>query len=79
MRSQGDMTDPPASQRQAIRDQLIKEFNEPKKPKSQCKPPAVIQKKPSCKQKFLQNPNMRPHKGDVPDYMPAIKSDKRER
>ena len=59
------MTDPLASQRQAIRDQLIKEFNEPEKPKNRCKPSASLsQKKPSTRAKFLKNPNTRPEPGD---------------
>lgn len=59
------MTDPLAPQRQAIRDQLIKEFNEPKKPKSQCKPSASLsQRRPSTRAKFLKNPNTRPEPGD---------------
>ena len=33
----------------------------------------AIPKQPSKKAKFLQNPNTRPQKGDVPDYMPAPK------
>ena len=68
------MIDPLASQRQAIRDRLAAELKSAATVKDSNKPTTAIQKKPSCKQKFLQNPNMRPHKGDVPDYMPAIKS-----
>ena len=73
------MTDPLAPQRQAIRDQLAAELKSAATVKDSNKPTTAIQKKPSCKQKFLQNPNMRPHKGDVPDYMPAIKSDSAKR
>ena len=59
------MIDPLTPQRQAIRDQLIKEFNEPKKPKSQRKPSASLsQMKPSTRAKFLKNPNTRPEPGD---------------
>ena len=73
------MTDPLALQRQAIRDQLAAELKSAAVVKNPNKPTTAIQKRPSCKQKFLQNPNMRPHKGDVPDYMPAIKSDNTKR
>lgn len=59
------MIDSLTPQRQAIRDQLIKEFNEPKKPKSEHKPPASLsQRKPSTRAKFLKNPNTRPEPGD---------------
>jgi hypothetical protein len=32
-------------------------------------------KKKSGKLKFLANPNKRPQKGDVPDYMPVLRRD----
>jgi hypothetical protein len=52
-------------QRQALRDQLIKEFNQPEKPKTGHKPSASLsQKKPSTRAKFLKNPNTRPEPGD---------------
>ena len=73
------MTDPLAPQRQALRDLLTAELKSAAMVKDPNKPIAAIQKRSSCKQKFLQNPNMRPHKGDVPDYMPAIKSDSTKR
>ena len=65
MPNQGNMTDPLAPQRKAIRDQLIKEFNEPGKPKSDYKPSASLsQRKLSTRAKFLKNPNTRPEPGD---------------
>ena len=52
-------------QRQAIRAQLIKEFNSPEKLKTGHKPSASLSKgKSSTRAKFLKNPNARPEPGD---------------
>ena len=59
------MTDPLAPQRKAFRDQLIKEFNQPEKPKMGHKSSASLSKrKPSTRAKFLKNHNTRPEPGD---------------
>lgn len=64
-------------QRQAIRAQLVKELMGEEGPKAG-KLPFAIRKQGPGKAKFLANMNKRPHKGDVPDYMPAIKKEEKK-